>query len=173
VESPEPRSNDRRTSRTQRANGIAKPIGEQAVTVRTVTHVTSPGVCRAATSGSWLSAPDDGSAHRTPAGRRVLLKLAGLHRKELARFEWGRLPDGSLILIDEVLTPDSSRFWPADSYRPGSNPPSFDKQFVRDWLEQSGWDKNSPPPPLPVEVVEKTRAKYLEAQERLLQPPGA
>jgi len=89
------------------------------------------------------------------------------------KFEWGRLPDGSLILIDEVLTPDSSRFWPADSYRPGSNPPSFDKQFVRDWLEQSGWDKNSPPPPLPVEVVEKTRAKYLEAQERLLQPPGA
>jgi phosphoribosylaminoimidazole-succinocarboxamide synthase len=83
------------------------------------------------------------------------------------KFEWGRLPDGTIILIDEVLTPDSSRFWPADSYRPGSNPPSFDKQFVRDWLEQSGWDKNSPPPPLPHEVVDKTRAKYLEALERL------
>ncbi len=83
------------------------------------------------------------------------------------KFEWGRLPSGEVILIDEVLTPDSSRFWPADSYRPGANPPSFDKQFVRDWLEKCGWDKNSPPPPLPADVVEKTRAKYLEAKERL------
>jgi phosphoribosylaminoimidazole-succinocarboxamide synthase len=83
------------------------------------------------------------------------------------KFEWGRLPDGSLILIDEVLTPDSSRFWPKDSYQAGKNPPSYDKQFVRDWLEQSGWDKNSPPPQLPAEVVEKTRAKYVEAYERL------
>ena len=83
------------------------------------------------------------------------------------KFEWGQLPDGSLILIDEVLTPDSSRFWPKDSYQPGKNPPSFDKQFVRDWLEGSGWDKNSAPPELPSEVVEKTRAKYVEAYERL------
>lgn len=83
------------------------------------------------------------------------------------KFEWGKLPDGSLILIDEVLTPDSSRFWPRESYAPGSNPPSFDKQFVRDWLEQSGWDKNSPPPELPANVVEKTRAKYVEAFEKL------
>jgi phosphoribosylaminoimidazole-succinocarboxamide synthase len=72
-----------------------------------------------------------------------------------------------VILIDEVLTPDSSRFWPRDKYEPGRSPPSFDKQFVRDWLEQSGWDKNSPPPALPDEVVAKTRAKYLEAHERL------
>ena len=83
------------------------------------------------------------------------------------KFEWGKLPDGSLILIDEVLTPDSSRFWPSDSYQVGKNPPSFDKQFVRDWLEQSGWDKNSPPPALPADVVEKTRAKYVEAYEKL------
>jgi phosphoribosylaminoimidazole-succinocarboxamide synthase len=83
------------------------------------------------------------------------------------KFEWGTLPDAKVILIDEVLTPDSSRFWPADSYMPGSNPPSFDKQFVRDWLEASGWDKNSPPPELPADVVEKTRAKYIEAYERL------
>jgi phosphoribosylaminoimidazole-succinocarboxamide synthase len=83
------------------------------------------------------------------------------------KFEWGQVPDGSLILIDEVLTPDSSRFWPKDSYAPGNNPPSFDKQFVRDWLEESGWDKNSPPPQLPAEVVEKTRAKYVEAFEEL------
>ena len=87
------------------------------------------------------------------------------------KFEWGRLPGGELILVDEVLTPDSSRFWPADGYRPGGNPPSFDKQFVRDWLEASGWDKNSTPPELPLEVVEKTRQKYLEAYERLTGKP--
>jgi phosphoribosylaminoimidazole-succinocarboxamide synthase len=83
------------------------------------------------------------------------------------KFEWGRLPEGSLLLVDEVLTPDSSRFWPLDQYRPGGSPPSFDKQFVRDWLETTGWDKNSPPPPVPAEVVAKTRAKYLEAYKRL------
>jgi phosphoribosylaminoimidazole-succinocarboxamide synthase len=83
------------------------------------------------------------------------------------KFEWGRLRSGELILIDEVLTPDSSRFWPADSYEPGRSQPSFDKQFVRDWLESTAWDKNSPPPELPADVVEKTRQKYLEAVERL------
>jgi phosphoribosylaminoimidazole-succinocarboxamide synthase len=82
------------------------------------------------------------------------------------KFEWGRAGE-ELILIDEVLTPDSSRFWPADQYRPGGSPPSFDKQFVRDWLETTDWDKNSPPPPLPVEVVQRTRQKYIEAFERL------
>ena len=83
------------------------------------------------------------------------------------KFEWGKMPDGSLILIDEVLTADSSRFWPADQYRVGSNPPSFDKQFVRDWLETTSWDKNSPPPELPAGVVVHTREKYIEAYERL------
>jgi phosphoribosylaminoimidazole-succinocarboxamide synthase len=83
------------------------------------------------------------------------------------KFEWGALPGGELILIDEVLTPDSSRFWPADGYRVGISPPSFDKQFVRDWLETTGWDKNSPPPELPPEVVEPTREKYVEALTRL------
>jgi phosphoribosylaminoimidazole-succinocarboxamide synthase len=83
------------------------------------------------------------------------------------KLEWGMLPGGEIILIDEVLTPDSSRFWPADQYRVGSNPPSFDKQFVRDWLESSGWDKESPAPELPAEVVEKTASKYREAYERL------
>jgi phosphoribosylaminoimidazole-succinocarboxamide synthase len=83
------------------------------------------------------------------------------------KFEWGELPGGELILIDEVLTPDSSRFWPADDYRVGISPPSFDKQFVRDWLETTGWDKNSPPPELPREVVDRTREKYLEAYQRL------
>lgn len=82
------------------------------------------------------------------------------------KFEWG-LVDGELILIDEVLTPDSSRFWPADQYAPGRSQPSFDKQFVRDWLETTGWDKNSPPPALPQEVIQKTRQKYIEAYETL------
>lgn len=87
------------------------------------------------------------------------------------KFEWGLTGDGSSerrpILIDEVFTPDSSRFWPADEYRPGRGQPSFDKQFVRDWLESVGWDKQSPPPRLPDDVVERTRAKYLEAFEIL------
>lgn len=83
------------------------------------------------------------------------------------KLEWGRLPNGDVILIDEVLTPDSSRFWPAETYRPGSSPPSFDKQFVRDWLEASGWDKNSPPPSLPDDVVAQTLAKYRDAVVRL------
>ena len=83
------------------------------------------------------------------------------------KFEWGRLPSGELILIDEVLTPDSSRFWPLDAYRPGQSPPSYDKQFVRDWLETTGWDKNSLPPELPADVVARTREKYLEAYTRL------
>lgn len=83
------------------------------------------------------------------------------------KLEWGRLPSGELILIDEVLTPDSSRFWPRETYRPGASPPSFDKQFVRNWLETTGWDKSSPPPQLPDEVVNRTAAKYREALEKL------
>lgn len=82
------------------------------------------------------------------------------------KFEFGRLAN-EILVIDEVLTPDSSRFWPASQYRPGISPPSFDKQFVRDWLETSGWDKNSPPPELPLDVVERTREKYIEAYEVL------
>lgn len=82
------------------------------------------------------------------------------------KFEFG-LDGEQILLIDEVLTPDSSRFWPAAQYRPGGSPPSFDKQFVRDWLESTPWDKNSPPPELPPEVVEKTRQKYVEAFEVL------
>jgi phosphoribosylaminoimidazole-succinocarboxamide synthase len=87
------------------------------------------------------------------------------------KFEWGWTPDGALILVDEALTPDSSRFWPAEGWSVGQSPPSFDKQFVRDWLETTAWDKNSPPPPLPDDVVRRTRAKYLEAYERLTGRP--
>src|SRR5215813_5671762 len=82
------------------------------------------------------------------------------------KFEFG-LKDGDLLLIDEVLTPDSSRFWPADSYQPGHSQPSFDKQFVRDYLETLDWNKTPPAPALPEDVVAKTQAKYLDAYERL------
>lgn len=82
------------------------------------------------------------------------------------KFEFGVL-DGELVLADEILTPDSSRFWPADQYAPGRGQPSFDKQFVRDYLETTDWDKNSPQPPLPEEIVEKTREKYMEAYRLL------
>jgi len=84
------------------------------------------------------------------------------------KFEFGLDDDGTLVLIDEVLTPDSSRFWPADQYRPGENPPSYDKQYVRDYLESIGWDKKPPAPELPPEVVAKTSEKYREARDRLI-----
>ena len=82
------------------------------------------------------------------------------------KFEFG-MADGRVVLADEVLTPDSSRFWPADQWRAGSSPPSFDKQFVRDWLESTGWDKTAPAPRLPSEVIEGTAARYREAYERV------
>jgi phosphoribosylaminoimidazole-succinocarboxamide synthase len=84
------------------------------------------------------------------------------------KFEFGReLETGKVLLIDEALTPDSSRYWPKDLYKPGGPQPSFDKQYVRDWLDASGWDKSSEPPPLPDDVVAKTRAKYIQAYETL------
>jgi phosphoribosylaminoimidazole-succinocarboxamide synthase len=83
------------------------------------------------------------------------------------KFELGRSAGAEVVLADEVLTPDSSRFWPADEYEPGRPRPSFDKQYVRDWSDQSGWDHSPPGPELPPDVVEQTRAKYLEAYERI------
>ena len=83
------------------------------------------------------------------------------------KFEFGLDRDGTLTLMDEVLTPDSSRFWPEESYAPGTSPPSYDKQFVRDYLETLDWDKRPPPPPIPADVIEATAAKYREAYERL------
>jgi phosphoribosylaminoimidazole-succinocarboxamide synthase len=83
------------------------------------------------------------------------------------KFEFGLDADGGIVWADEALTPDSSRFWPVDRYRPGSNPPSFDKQFVRDWLESLGWNKKPPAPVLPPDVVARTQALYLEAYRRL------
>ncbi|HYP54934.1 MAG TPA: phosphoribosylaminoimidazolesuccinocarboxamide synthase [Solirubrobacterales bacterium] len=83
------------------------------------------------------------------------------------KFEFGRDENDRIVLADEVLTPDSSRFWPADRWEPGKTPPSFDKQFVRDWATGSGWDKTPPAPEIPADVVEQTRAKYVEAYERI------
>jgi phosphoribosylaminoimidazole-succinocarboxamide synthase len=93
------------------------------------------------------------------------------------KFEFGRTPDGRVLLADEVLTPDSSRFWPADQWQPGRPQPSYDKQYVRDWLTSpaSGWDRHSgeKPPPLPDDVVQATRVRYVEAYERLTGQPFA
>ena len=83
------------------------------------------------------------------------------------KFEFGFDPDRRIVWMDEALTPDSSRFWPADSYQPGRSQPSYDKQFVRDWLEASGWDKQPPAPELPPDVVEGTLDRYREAYRRL------
>jgi phosphoribosylaminoimidazole-succinocarboxamide synthase len=112
--------------------------------------------------------------------RRISLALYGLAADHAERsgiiladtkFELGRGDDGEIVLADEVLTPDSSRFWPADRYAPGSSQPSFDKQYVRDWLDHSGWDHTPPGPELPADVVANTRARYVEAYERLVGEP--
>jgi len=103
----------------------------------------------------------------------ALYRFAAKHAEERGiiladtKFELGLAPDGTLVLGDEALTPDSSRFWPADEYEPGRPQPSFDKQFVRDWCETTGWDKTPPGPELPDEVVSGTRERYIEAFERL------
>ena len=103
---------------------------------------------------------------------RVAADHAERHGIVLAdtKFEFGR-EQGEIVLADEVLTPDSSRFWPRDRYAPGGSQPSFDKQYVRDWLDQSGWDHTPPGPELPADVVANTRARYAEAYERLAGEP--
>jgi phosphoribosylaminoimidazole-succinocarboxamide synthase len=85
-----------------------------------------------------------------------------------SKFEFGVDEENNLVLIDELLTPDSSRFWAVDRYRVGESPPSFDKQFVRDYLETLDWDKKPPAPSLPAEIMEQTAARYREAQQRML-----
>jgi phosphoribosylaminoimidazole-succinocarboxamide synthase len=108
--------------------------------------------------------------------RRISIELyehAAAHAAERGiiladtKFEFGRSAGAEVVLADEVLTPDSSRFWPADDYEPGRPQPSFDKQYVRDWADQTGWDHTPPGPELPPDVVERTRAKYVEAYERI------
>jgi phosphoribosylaminoimidazole-succinocarboxamide synthase len=112
--------------------------------------------------------------------RRLSIELysfAAAHARERGiiladtKFEFGRDRDGRIVVGDEVLTPDSSRFWPADTYEPGRGQPSFDKQYVRDWASGSGWDKSPPAPALPDEVVEGTKARYREAYEKITGEP--
>jgi phosphoribosylaminoimidazole-succinocarboxamide synthase len=117
-----------------------------------------------------------GLAERLKEVTLALYRFASAHALERGivladtKFEFG-FAGGDLILIDEALTPDSSRFWPADRYEPGGPQPSFDKQFVRDWLDASGWDHEAPPPDLPTEVVEQTAARYREAYEGITGEP--
>ena len=107
----------------------------------------------------------------------ALYRFAAGHARERGviladtKFEFGLDPEGELVVGDEVLTPDSSRYWPADTYEPGHGQPSFDKQFVRDWATASGWDKTPPAPEVPADVVEGTRARYVEAYERITGEP--
>ena len=119
-------------------------------------ELCGPEVYRKAKEAS-LALYEFGSAHAEARG----IILAD------TKFELGLAHDGALVLGDEALTPDSSRFWPLDGYEPGKSQPSFDKQFARDWCEQTGWDKSSPGPDLPADVVAGTRARYVEAFERL------
>ena len=108
-----------------------------------------------------------------------LYRFAADHARERGviladtKFEFGLDAEGRLVVGDEVLTPDSSRYWPADGYEPGRPQPSFDKQYVRDWASSSGWDKTPPAPAIPDDVVEGTRARYIEAYERITGEPFA
>jgi len=107
----------------------------------------------------------------------AVYELGAAHARERGiiladtKFEFGRRPDGTVVLGDEVLTPDSSRFWPADGYEPGHGQPSFDKQYVRDWASGSGWDKTPPAPALPDDVIARTRELYVNAYERITGEP--
>jgi phosphoribosylaminoimidazole-succinocarboxamide synthase len=107
----------------------------------------------------------------------AIYELGAAHARERGiiladtKFEFGRRPDGTIALGDEVMTPDSSRFWPADGYEPGRGQPSFDKQYVRDWAAGSGWDKTPPAPALPDDVIERTRELYVDAYERITGEP--
>ena len=112
--------------------------------------------------------------------RRISIELyefAAAHAEQAGiiladtKFELGRDGGGQIVLADEVLTPDSSRFWPLDTYAPGGAQPSFDKQYVRDWLDASGWDHTPPAPDLPADVVTNTRQKYVDAYERIAGEP--
>ncbi len=120
---------------------------------------------------------DRGLAERLRDSSIEVYERAAEHARERGvivadtKFEFGLAPDGTLVLGDEVLTPDSSRFWDAASYEPGRAQPSFDKQFVRDWATGSGWDRSPPAPPIPDEVVQGTRERYLEAYERITGEP--
>ena len=130
---------------------------------------TSSARSRWSATARW---PNASATSRSPSTR-----AAAEHARERGiiladtKFEFGLDSDGELTLGDEVCTPDSSRFWPADEYEPGRGQPSFDKQFVRDWASSTGWDRNPPAPAIPDDVVARTREKYVEAYERITGEP--
>jgi phosphoribosylaminoimidazole-succinocarboxamide synthase len=127
--------------------------------------------------GAVRAAGDRGLAERVRDASIAVYERAAAHARDRGiiladtKFEFGLAPDGTLVLGDEVLTPDSSRFWPADDYEPGRAQPSFDKQPVRDWATASGWDRRPPAPEIPPDVVESTQARYREAYERIVGEP--
>jgi phosphoribosylaminoimidazole-succinocarboxamide synthase len=129
--------------------------------------------------GAVRAIGDRGLAERVRDASIAVYERAAEHARERGiiladtKFEFGLAPDGTLVLGDEVLTPDSSRFWPTDGYEPGRPQPSFDKQPVRDWATASGWDRRPPAPEIPAEVVESTAARYREAYERIVGEPFA
>jgi len=165
--------------RTGKVSGIALPAGlrqAQALPEPIFTPSTKAAVgdhdenIDFETAASLIGAPLAGQIRE--ASLRLYRFAAAFARARgiiLAdtKFEFGTDAQGRLYVMDEMLTPDSSRYWPADDYRVGTSPPSFDKQIVRDWLETSGWDKTPPGPRLPPEVIERTWARYLEALQRL------
>jgi phosphoribosylaminoimidazole-succinocarboxamide synthase len=120
---------------------------------------------------------DEGLMERVRDVSVELYSFAAAHARERGviladtKFEFGLDSDGELVVGDEVLTPDSSRYWPVDGYTPGQSQPSFDKQYVRDWAAASGWDKKPPAPAIPDDVVAGTRARYVEAYERIAGEP--
>jgi len=132
---------------------------DENISFEEAAKMTGPGIAEQARAAS-LKIYSEGRAYARQRG----IIIAD------TKFEFGMF-DGKLILIDEVLTPDSSRFWPADQYQPGRGQPSYDKQFVRDYLETLDWDKTPPAPPLPADVVAKTQAKYFEAYEKITGRP--
>ena len=143
-----------------------RPRPRWATTTRTSTSTAPPrssATARFSSSSATSRSPSTATRPTTPASAGIILADT--------KFEFGRATDGTLTLGDEVLTPDSSRFWPADGYEPGRPQPSFDKQFVRDWASGTGWDKTPPAPAVPDEVVEQTRAKYVEAYEKITGTP--
>ena len=123
--------------------------------------------------GAVRAVGDRGLAERVRDASIAVYESAAEHARSRGiiladtKFEFGRHAGAEVVLGDEVLTPDSSRFWPADRYEPGRTPPSFDKQFVRDWANERGWDHTPPAPELPPDVIEQTRGKYVEAFERI------
>jgi len=169
--------------RTGQVSGIALPAGlRQAEQLPEAIFTPST---KAAVGGHDEPVDFDGAARLIGAELAETIRAATLRLYRFAadfalargliladtKFEFGTDGEGRLYVMDEMLTPDSSRYWPADGYQIGTSPPGFDKQIVRDWLEHSGWDKTPPGPRLPPEIIERTRARYLDALERLRKTP--